>query len=73
MLKNFKKKIIKQNIEIFSLVLLIIIAVIATRHFNYNKNFNQINYNNFIDNVYLKKSLNHIINNLEPKYKTIKQ
>jgi murein DD-endopeptidase MepM/ murein hydrolase activator NlpD len=72
MLKNFKKKIIKQNIEIFSLVLLIIIAVIATRHFNYNKNFNQINYNNFIDNVYLKKSLNHIINNLEPKYKTIK-
>ncbi|WP_435149160.1 peptidoglycan DD-metalloendopeptidase family protein [Candidatus Pelagibacter bacterium nBUS_32] len=72
MLKNFKKKIIKENIEIFSLVLLIIIAVIATRHFNYNKNFNQINYNNFIDNVYLKKSLNHIINNLEPKYKTIK-
>ena len=72
MLKNFKKKIIKQNIEIFSLVLLIIIAVIATRHFNYNKNFNQINYNNFIDNVYLKKSLNNIINNLEPKYKIIK-
>ncbi|WP_435090466.1 peptidoglycan DD-metalloendopeptidase family protein [Candidatus Pelagibacter bacterium nBUS_30] len=72
MLKNFKKKIIKQNIEIFSLVFLIIIAVIATRHFNYNKNYNQMNYNNFIDNVYLKKSLNHIINNLEPKYKTIK-
>ena len=29
-------------------------------------------YNNFIDNIYFKKTLNHIIENLEPKYKKIK-
>ena len=36
---------------------------------NYQKNFNNKQYNNFIDNIYLKKTLNEIINNLEPRYK----
>ena len=29
-------------------------------------------YNSFVDNIYLKKTLNHIIENLEPKYKKVK-
>ena len=29
-------------------------------------------YNSFVDNIYLKKTLNHIIENLDPKYKKIK-
>ena len=40
--------------------------------FNYNKKINNNSYINFIDNVYLKKTLNHLINNLEPKYKKVK-
>ena len=71
MLKNFKNKLIK-NFEIFGLIFLILIASISTGYFNYSKkNKNEI-YNNFIDNVYLKKTLNHIVENLDPKFKKIK-
>ena len=62
---------IKKNFEIFSLILLIITTAILTTYFNYNQKINIQNYNNFINNIYLKKTLNHIINNLEPKYKKI--
>ena len=44
-------------------------AIIIALYFNYQKNLVSIKYNNFIDNVYLKKTLNEIINNLEPRYK----
>jgi murein DD-endopeptidase MepM/ murein hydrolase activator NlpD len=71
MIKKFSYKI-KKNLSIFSLILLIILTTISTNYYNYKKNVNLKNYNNFIDNIYLKKTLNHIINNLEPKYKRIK-
>ena len=71
MLKNFKNKI-KKNIEIFGLILLILITAISTSYFNYKKNFNNKNNTNFIDNIYFKKTLTHVIENLEPKYKKIK-
>ena len=71
MLKYFKYKI-KKNFEIFSLILLIFIAAISTGYFNYSKKKADLTYNNFIDNIYLKKTLNHLISNLEPKYKKIK-
>ena len=70
MLKKIKSKI-KKNIEIFSLILLILISVFSTSYFNYNKDKND-NYYNFIDNVYFKKTLEDIIDNLEPKYLKIK-
>ena len=62
---------IKKNFEIFSLILIIIATSVSTSYFNYNKKISDQNYNNFIDNIYLKKTLNHIINGLEPKYKKI--
>ena len=62
---------IKKNFEIFSLILLIITTALLTTYFNYNQKIKIQNYNNFINNIYLKKTLNHIINNLEPKYKKI--
>ena len=71
MVKNFYNKI-KKNFEIFGLVILILITAISTSYFNYKKNLNFKTYNNFIDNVYFKKTLSHIINNLDPKYKKIK-
>ena len=71
MLKKIKIKI-KKNLEIFSLVLLILISAFATSFFNYSKKKDVQTYNDFIDNVYFKKTLEHIIDNLEPKYKTIK-
>ena len=71
MLKNIKNKL-KNNIEIFGLVILILIAAASTSYFNYKKNLNNITYKNFIDNVYFKKSLKHLVENLDPKYKKIK-
>ena len=71
MLKNLKLKI-KRNIEISALILLILITIFFTSYFNYSKTKNYETYNNIIDNIYLKKTLNHIVENLEPKYKKIK-
>ena len=70
MLKNFIF-IIKKNIQIFSLVMLIIFAAASTTFFNYKKDITDKNFDDFINNIYLKKTLNYVINNLEPKYKKI--
>ena len=70
MLKNFTK-IIKKNIEIFALTLILITTIISTTYYNKKKKITSQNYNNFISNIYLQKTLSHILNNLEPKYKRI--
>ena len=71
MIKYFKNKI-KRNLEIHLLIFLIFFTVSSTSYFNYSKKTNKETYNNFINNVYLKKTLSHLIENLEPKYKKIK-
>ena len=71
MIKNLENKI-KKNVGIIGIVLLTIISVSYTSYFNYKKNINKKTYNNFVNNIYLKKTLKHIINNLEPKYNKIK-
>ena len=71
MIKYFKNKI-KKNIEIFGLIILIIITATSTTYFNYKKNIYEKSYNNFIDNIYFKKTLNNIVENLEPKYLKVK-
>ncbi|MBD1132734.1 M23 family metallopeptidase [Pelagibacterales bacterium SAG-MED45] len=71
MFKNLKNKI-RKNIQIFSLILLIVITVLSTSYFNLKKNKNVQNYNNFINNIYFKKTLKKLVDSLEPKYKKIK-
>ena len=71
MIKSFKNKV-KKNLEIFGLIILIFITATSTSYFNYKKSLSSKTYNNFIDNIYLKKTLNHIVENLEPKYKKVK-
>ncbi len=71
MLKNLKDKI-RKNIQIFGLIFLFGITVVSTSYFNFKKNNNIQAYNNFIDNIYFKKTLSHLVDNLEPKYKKIK-
>ena len=65
------KTIIKKNTEIFALSILIIITVISTNYYNYNKNKILSEYKNLINNVYVKKSIENIFDNLEPKFKKI--
>ena len=67
-----QKKIIfflTKNLRIIGLVSLVIFAITIALYSNYQKNLDSKKYNNFIDNVYLKKTLNEIVNNLEPRYK----
>ena len=71
MIKNLESKI-KKNFGIIGLVLLTIVTAISTTYFNYKKKIDHERYNNFIDNVYFKKTLNDIVGNLEPKYNKIK-
>jgi len=70
MFKNLKYNI-KKNFQIYGLIFLILITVVSTSYFNFKKNNNQI-YSNIIDNVYFKKTLSHLVDNLDPKYKKVK-
>ena len=70
MLNKLNNKI-KKNTEILALSLLIIITIISTSYYNYNKKKIYNNFKSTINNIYLKKTITHLFNNLEPKYKKI--
>ena len=72
---NMNKKIknlFLKNLNILGLIVLTITTILVSSYFNYQKKINAQKYNNLINNIYLKKTLNEIINNLEPKYKIYK-
>tara|TARA_Y100001980_G_C14534142_1_gene310480 strand:+ start:231 stop:1523 length:1293 start_codon:yes stop_codon:yes gene_type:complete len=70
MLNKLKKRL-SSNTEIIALGLLIITTVLSTTYYNFNKQKIFNNYKNIINNVYFKKTINNIFENLEPKFKTI--
>ena len=65
------QKLFRKNTEILALFILILISVISTTYFNYNKEKVIENYVNSINNIYFKKTINHFLNNLQPRYKKI--
>ena len=71
MLKYFKFKFKNRN-EIFALSLLIIITISFTSYYNFTKKKINNNYKEIINNIYFKKTANHFLNNLEPKFKKIR-
>ena len=68
MIKKFLTTFFK-NLNILGLIVLTIITIKISTYLNYQKKLDNQKYNNFINNIYLKKTLNEIINNLEPRYK----
>ena len=68
MLKKNSLPLIR-NIKLIALIFFLIITVLISLYLNYEKNLSFRKYNNFINNIYFQKTLNKIINNLEPKYK----
>ena len=70
MFNKFKKKLSK-NTEIIALSLLLITTILSTTYYNFNKKKIFENYKNILNNVYFKKTINHIFENLEPKFKTV--
>ena len=73
MIINLKKtaKIIKKNLEIVFLFFLMIITIISTTFYNNTRTQINNNYKNVINNIYFQKSIEHIFNNLTPRYKNI--
>ena len=70
MLNKFKIDIKKYN-EILALFLLIVVTIISTTFYNLNKERTLAYYKNIINNVYLKKTADHLFSNLEPKFKKV--
>ena len=68
MLNKLKFKI--QN-EIIALLALIIITTVLTLYYNFTKKEINNNYKQIIENVYFKKTINHFLNKLEPRFKKI--
>jgi murein DD-endopeptidase MepM/ murein hydrolase activator NlpD len=71
MFKTLKFKIKNRN-EIFALSILIIITISFTSYHNFTKQKINNNYKEIINNIYFKKTVNHFLNNLEPKFKKIR-
>ena len=61
--------LIINNSKILVLISIIILTTILLILLNYQTILKDQKHNNFINNIYLKKTLKEIINNLEPKYK----
>ena len=59
------------NIGLVFLVILMTLSLTITQSYNLHKKKINQNYINLINNIYFKKSLNYIFNNLEPKYVNI--
>ena len=70
MINKLKEKI-KKNTEIVALSILLFTTIISTTYYNYNKNKIFYNYKNTINNIYLKKTLDSLFQNLEPRFKKI--
>ena len=73
MIFNLKKvpKLIKKKFEIVFLFFLIIVTILSTTFYNNSKKQINENYKETINNIYFQKTINHIFENLNPRYKNI--
>ena len=64
-------KITKNNVYLILLIILLLFTILITNFYSISKKKNENNLLNFLNNSYLKKSLNLIVNNLSPKFSYI--
>ena len=57
------------NLKLAGLIFLIILTIIIATYSNQKKDLIKNQNIDFINNIYFKKTLNEIVNNLEPRYK----
>ena len=62
---------IKIKREIIALFSLLAITLASTVYYNYTKNKIHQRYEKIIENIYFKKTINHIFSSLEPRFKKI--
>jgi len=70
MFQRLKTKIKIKN-EIFLLFAVLTITIISTVYHNYSKKKTANNYKEIVENIYFKKTLNHIFSKFEPRFKKI--
>ena len=70
MFQKLRTKIKIKN-EIFLLFLVLLITIVSTVYYNYSKEKIANNYKEIVENIYFKKTLNHIFNKFEPRFKKI--
>ena len=63
------KKTLRKNLRLVLFILLIFIIASASIYSNQVKKIKNQKSNELINNVYFKKTLNYLFNNLKPKYK----
>ena len=61
----------KANKPIILLSSLMFFTIVLTNYHNYKKNIDETNIKNLINNIYFKKTLLNVFNQLEPKYEKI--
>ncbi len=71
MFKTSLNKIIKNNLYPIILISIIFFTILITNFYSIHKKDNQDQLANFLDNFYLKKSINLIIKNLNSKFNFI--
>jgi len=69
-LKNISRSI-KKKLELAFFFLLIVITITSTTYYNNKKKVINKSYKEIINNIYFQKSINHIFDNLTPRYNII--
>ncbi len=70
MFHRLKIKIKIKN-EFFLLFLVLLVTVVSTGYHNYSKKKIANNYKEIVENIYFKKTINHIFSKFEPRFKKI--
>ena len=61
-------KLLKNNFTLVLLILIILITILSTNFYSINKANQEKKFSNFFENIYLNKTTNLIIENLNPKF-----
>ena len=69
--KLYLNRMIKNNLYQILLLFLLLFAILITNFYSINKKNSEDDLVNFLNNSYLKKSLNLVVNNLTPKFSYI--
>ena len=67
----YLSRIVKNNVYLLLLIFLLLFTILITNFYSINKKRNENNLLNFLNNSYLKKSINLVVNNLTPKFSYI--
>ena len=68
MVKNKLNKLVKNNIYLISLVSIILFTILSTNYFSVLKRNQENSLLNILENTFFKKSLNHLVKNLNPRF-----